>query len=47
MNQLILGAVVASLPLAACSNMTPGPQRTLSGAAIARSEVCLKSGEGP
>jgi hypothetical protein len=47
MNQLILGAVMASLPLAACSNLTPGQQRTLSGAAIARGEVCPKSGHGP
>ncbi len=34
MKQLIIVAIVASLPLAACSNMTTGQQRALSGTAI-------------
>jgi hypothetical protein len=33
-KRLILAAVVASLPLSACSNMTTGQQRALSGTAI-------------
>jgi hypothetical protein len=34
MKPLILAAVIGSLPLAACSDMTTGQQRALSGAAI-------------
>ena len=34
MKKLILAAVLASMPLAACSNMTTGQQRALSGTAI-------------
>jgi hypothetical protein len=34
MRRLILAAVAASLPLAGCSDMTPGQQRALSGTAI-------------
>jgi Glycine-zipper domain len=34
MKKLILAAVVASVPLAACSDMTPGQQRALTGTAI-------------
>ena len=34
MKRLIMAAVVASLPLAACADMTTGQQRALSGAAI-------------
>jgi Rap1a immunity proteins len=34
MKRLILAAVVASVPLTACSDMTPGQQRALSGTAI-------------
>ena len=34
MRRTILAAVLASLPLAACSDMTPGQQRALSGTAI-------------
>ncbi len=34
MRKLILAAVVATVPLAGCSDMTPGQQRALSGAAI-------------
>jgi len=34
MRRLILAAVVASLPLAGCSDMTPGQQWALSGTAI-------------
>jgi hypothetical protein len=34
MKRLVLAAVMASLPLAACSDMTTGQQRALSGTAI-------------
>ncbi len=34
MKRVIAIAVVASLPLFGCSNMTPGQQRALSGTAI-------------
>ncbi len=34
MKKLILAAVVASLPLAGCSDMTPGQQRAVTGTAI-------------
>jgi len=34
MKKLILAVVVASVPLAACSDMTTGQQRALSGTAI-------------
>lgn len=34
MRKAILAAALASLPLAACSDMTPGQQRALSGTAI-------------
>jgi hypothetical protein len=34
MKPLIRAAIVVSLPLAACSNMTTGQRRALSGAAI-------------
>jgi Glycine-zipper domain len=34
MKKLILVAVVASVPLAGCSDMSPGQQRALSGTAI-------------
>jgi Glycine-zipper domain len=34
MRKLILAAVVASVPLAACSDMTPGQQRAVTGTAI-------------
>jgi len=34
MKKLILAAVVASVPLAGCSDMTTGQQRALSGTAI-------------
>jgi Glycine-zipper domain len=34
MKRLILAAVVALVPLAACSDMTTGQQRALSGTAI-------------
>lgn len=34
MKRLVLAALVASLPLAACSDMTTGQQRALSGTAI-------------
>jgi Glycine-zipper domain len=34
MKQLMLAAAVASLPLTACSDMTAGQQRALSGTAI-------------
>jgi hypothetical protein len=34
MKPLLLMAIVASLPLAACADMTPGQQRALSGTAI-------------
>jgi hypothetical protein len=34
MKRLILVATMASVPLAACSDMTPGQQRALSGTAI-------------
>ena len=34
MKKLILAAVVAAVPVAGCSDMTPGQQRALSGTAI-------------
>jgi hypothetical protein len=34
MKRLILAAIMASAPLAACSDMTTGQQRALSGTAI-------------
>jgi len=34
MKRLILAAVVASVPLTGCSDMTTGQQRALSGTAI-------------
>lgn len=34
MKPLILVVAMASLPMAACSDMTPGQQRALSGTAI-------------
>ncbi len=34
MKRLVLAAALASLPLAACSDMTTGQQRALSGTAI-------------
>ena len=34
MKRLVLAAAMASLPLAACSDMTTGQQRALSGTAI-------------
>lgn len=34
MKRLVLAAAVASLPLSACSDMTTGQQRALSGTAI-------------
>jgi len=34
MKRLVLAGAVASLPLAACSDMTTGQQRALSGTAI-------------
>ncbi len=34
MKKLILAAVAASLPLAGCSDMTPGQQRAVTGTAI-------------
>ena len=34
MKRLILAVVMASVPLAACSDMTTGQQRALSGTAI-------------
>ncbi len=34
MKKLVLAAFIASLPLAACSDMTTGQQRALSGTAI-------------
>jgi Glycine-zipper domain len=37
MKQLVLAALVASLPISACSNMTPGQQRALGGTAIGAS----------
>ena len=34
MKKLVLAALIASLPLTACSDMTTGQQRALSGTAI-------------